>query len=464
MRSKLKKITPQNFYELLEKENSDNNFVDIVIKNYEVDWAIYIKDNNKRINISNCKINWWLYILWDNNTLHLGNSEIDTISINKISSFTIYSSKIWSILLSKDSHIDFLMIWALTKYNSSFVGYFMFGWCKIDRWSFHNLIIQKLNINWCKLEDIIFSENVFIEEYSLSWNHKNNWIIHNWVIFSELKLESFIWWDNISFINCQTWIEPDFKEWKDLFNEIIEEDYIKSNKWLKKKYIWTDDIKISIVKHEVTKKEINIKKSNLDKTQFHNCNFKNADIYIENSSLSEIVTTNFILPKNIKSNNIEWERENYRQLKYNFWKQWDSYNALIYYKKEMNILFNISNISFNVWDFIILGLWKLISWNWTNWLIALSYFILSNAISFLLFLYISWIDFITLSNYKIDYYILYNLKFSYFLSDISYLKWLLNWAEEFSSKSELLFYLTKIINFILIYQLLISFKKFNKQF
>jgi hypothetical protein len=44
-------------------------------------------------------------------------------------------------------------------------------------------------------------------------------------------------------------------------------------------------------------------------------------MHIENSNLTEIVSTNLLLPENILSNSNNDKREVYRQLKYHFSKQ-----------------------------------------------------------------------------------------------------------------------------------------------
>lgn len=256
-----------------------------------------------------------------------------------------------------------------------------------------------------------------ILKYQLYWNHKNDSIIHDNIKFTEFIIKDFIWWPEISFLNCKT-----------------------------------------SGKH----KKIHISQSNLDKTQFHNCDFSLSEMHIENSNLTEIVSTNLLLPENILSNSNNDKREVYRQLKYHFSKQWDSFNALKYYNKEMTALLINAIKKIDLSDIISLWLWKIISWNGTNWLYAFFWIVIINVISCYYFLIFSWI---TLEiNTNIDFnYLLLNMKYTYFLWWINDLKnlFLLN---EFSVKSEMLFYVTKVINAVLFYHLIISFRKYNKQF
>jgi hypothetical protein len=135
---------------------------------------------------------------------------------------------------------------------------------------------------------------------------------------------------------------------------------------------------------------------------------------------------------------------------------------LKYYNKEMTALLINAIKKIDLSDIISLWLWKIISWNGTNWLYAFFWIVIINVISCYYFLIFSWI---TLEiNTNIDFnYLLLNMKYTYFLWWINDLKnlFLLN---EFSVKSEMLFYVTKVINAVLFYHLIISFRKYNKQF
>lgn len=206
-----------------------------------------------------------------------------------------------------------------------------------------------------------------------------------------------------------------------------------------------------------------IKDSNLYKTQFHNFNVSNnTKVIIENSNIIDIITTNFSLLNNIISNNLYWEKEAYRQLKYNTSKQGDSYKALYYYEKEMSILGKIENKW--SWNWILLLLSKMISNHWTSWIQVLLLLVIVNTISLIVFLFFSWF-YIQIIHYNLnDFVVNINNLFKYiYLLKTNNLKSSFN-LSYISSYSELIFYITKIINSILLYHLVISFRKFNKKF
>lgn len=447
------KVTAEEFEKLLITKNSKDFWVDVMLKNYEVDWHFFIENNEYTISITNCIIHWRIHVIGENNSLFMSNSNCSWINIWKIKTFVLDGWEVWDILLSKKTEIGYLSIWWIIKSSSTFILRFMcLGWCIIERWEFQNVILLELILSSWRLDKISFSENIFIGKHSLSWNHEGNSIVHQWTIFSELYIHDFIWSANISFINCKFWTEPDFTEWKKILRKVQEKICEEENK----KYENDENTTVKIT--EIKKKEIIIQKSNLEKTQFHNCDFWNSDVCIKDSNISEIITTNVNLPENIKSNNLDWERENYRQLKSNFSQKWDSYNALIYYDKEMTVLFLKSLKGLHPVDLSILWIWKVISNNWTNWLLSILWIIVINMAFFVLFL--NWSGIIFEFNLE---YVLHNLKYAYFLSDIESLKELLTEERTFSVKSELIFYLGKVINALLFYQLIISFRKFNKK-
>lgn len=456
MKKEFKKITSNQFQELLLSDNSNNDHFDIELKNYEIEWDIYI-NNDKKIFIDNCYFNWWLFLA-SCDSVYLRGIKCPRLSISwEIKSFALSSSEIWFWLILSGAKIDFFNVFSLWKEDISYITKIIFWWAQILRWYFYNTVIRDFEINSGQIDDLSFDGNNFIGKYTLRWNHSLSSICHNWLVFSSLNLERFVWWSGISFINCENDNQPGFEAWRKKFELEKQEEYLANNPYLDQ-----ENKTLRTIVEVIDETGIHIKNSNLDKTQFHNCDLKKSDISIENSNLTEIITTNFELPEKISSNHLKWRRENYRQLKYNFSKQWDSFNALRYHDKEMEALseFSISNIG--IWNYIVLTLSNLISNNGTNWLLVLFWIILFNFISFVLFLHLSSFPCVLVN---IPEFLLSNLKYTYFLSDIDSLKPLL-WISSlsFSTNSELVFYATKIFNAVLIYHLIISFRKFNKEF
>lgn len=458
MEKNLQKITSHQFEEILLTVKSQENFIDINICDYEIEWSVRIK-SDKKILISNCKFNNPLFFD-DNLDIYLSNVDCWSLCLDgRIKSMSISNSEISLMIASSYSEIGYLHVGWMHANECSYINNFVFWGAKIKWWLFYNTVIRNLEINSGQVDEIFFDKNNYAEKYILRWNHSTNSICHNWLVFSSLELDRFVWWMGISFINCVNNNEPDFEMWREKLNSKKQQEYIDNNPIINRNENW-ERIKVKVTTHVLIEHKIRIKNSNLDKTQFHNCNFKNSNISIENSNLTEIITTNFELPENINSDQLEWKRENYRQLKFNFSKQWDSFNALKYHNKEMETLseFPLNRIGF--WNYVILMLSSFISNNGTNWLLVLYWIICFNFISFIVFLHLSSFP---CASVTISEFLLANLKYAFFLSDMDTLR---NWffPLTFSIPSQFIFYATKIFNAILFYHLIISFRKFNKEF